>query len=145
MLGPCPLGRSKARCLKWGGGGEYGGDEWVSDEQAKPAKGRTGTSRIRTLDGPSVGAGPVGPANVLELRARSKVLSVLGLEVQVLVVARVGLDVHTVFAKVKVFDKRVMAVARAFEAVSFAAVNVNLVVHRSYGKGSAIGTELAIL
>lgn len=62
-----------------------------------------------------------------------------------LVIARIGLDVHAVFAKVEVFDKRVVAVARALEAVRLAAVNVNLVVHRPHGEGATVGGKLAVL
>ena len=120
------------------------GEEGVSDEQAKPAKGRTGTSRIRTLDGPSVGAGPVGPANVLELRARSKVLSVLGLEVQVLVVPGVRLDVHAVLAVVEALHVAVVSVAGALQAEGLLVVDVYLVVHRRQREALAVRAELHI-
>ena len=103
--------------------GELQAEKW------RKRGGKKGRDEQLTLHRPAECAGPIRPADILKLRARGKVLPVLGLEIQVLVIARVGLNVHAVFAKVEVFNKRVVAVARALEAVRLPAVNVNLVVH----------------
>mmetsp|Transcript_12676 Transcript_12676/g.17288 ORF Transcript_12676/g.17288 Transcript_12676/m.17288 type:complete len:244 (-) Transcript_12676:512-1243(-) len=100
--------------------------------------------RPRPLHGPAEDAGPVRPLDVLELRARREVLAVLGLVVQVLIVARVGLDVHAVLAVVEAAHVTVVSVAGALEAEGLSVVDVDLVVHGRQREALSVGAELHV-
>jgi hypothetical protein len=84
------------------------------------------------------------PSNVFEVGSGGVVLPVFRLEVQVLVIARVGLDVNRVYRVVEAFDMRIMAITGAFEPVLVATVYVYLVIHRGYRERLSVGTELAV-
>lgn len=97
-----------------------------------------------TLHWPAEEAGPVCPLDVLQLRPRGEVLAVLRLEVEVLVVSRVGLYVHAVLAVVEALHVAVVSVAGALQAEGLSVVDVDLVVHGSQGEALAVRAELHV-